>query len=63
MRKNIKSPCVNICATENGKCLGCYRTVEEIARWTTYSDAEKKEVLRKISERKIDDMDYYGFPG
>ena len=63
MRKNIKSPCINICTTRGNMCQGCYRTTEEIGGWVKYSDEEKKEVLGKISERKIgEEMDYYDFP-
>ena len=33
-------------------CRGCYRTLDEIARWGTMSDAERDEVLAKLSERR-----------
>ena len=32
----IKTPCVQVCAIdgESGLCLGCYRTLPEIANWS-----------------------------
>jgi len=47
-----KSPCVNVCQLENRThnmvCIGCLRTQEEIADWTTYTELEKDKVLRRI---------------
>ena len=34
-----------------GLCRGCYRTLDEIARWGTMSDAERQEVVAKLAER------------
>jgi predicted Fe-S protein YdhL (DUF1289 family) len=34
-----------------GYCRGCLRTIDEIARWASYSPEQKKEVLLKIKER------------
>lgn len=33
-------------------CVGCWRTLEEIARWTRYSDAERAEVTAALPARK-----------
>jgi predicted Fe-S protein YdhL (DUF1289 family) len=33
-------------------CEGCARTIEEIASWTRFSDAEKQAVWRRIAERR-----------
>ncbi|EIE02321.1 PF06945 family protein [Leptospira licerasiae serovar Varillal str. VAR 010] len=38
---------------ETGLCEGCYRTLEEIGRWTMYSEDERKSIRLKIEERKI----------
>jgi len=47
-----KSPCVNVCQLENRMhdmiCIGCLRTQEEIADWTTYTELEKYKVLWRI---------------
>ena len=34
-----------------GLCRGCYRTLDEIARWGTMSDAEREEVIGNLAER------------
>lgn len=54
MEEEVKSPCKNICIRENGVCIGCYRTVEEIARWRTLSNDGKKIVLRNAKRRKAE---------
>ena len=33
-------------------CAGCYRTIEEISRWSSYTDKEKKEIIKLLSKRK-----------
>jgi uncharacterized protein len=45
----VKSPCVKICRLESNVCVGCGRTVDEIARWMRMTDAERKEVINRIS--------------
>ena len=49
----IESPCVNICTLDarKGLCLGCGRTVNEIARWTAMSDFERRQVTDKLPGR------------
>tara|TARA_B100000768_G_C10962338_1_gene242231 strand:+ start:108 stop:302 length:195 start_codon:yes stop_codon:yes gene_type:complete len=46
----IKSPCVDVCKIdpESKACLGCNRTIEEIANWSSLNDSEKKNILTKI---------------
>jgi len=33
-------------------CRGCFRTLEEIARWSTMSDEERDQVLLLLEDRK-----------
>jgi predicted Fe-S protein YdhL (DUF1289 family) len=42
----IESPCVKICTLDacSGLCLGCGRTIDEIARWSAMSAAERDHV-------------------
>jgi len=49
----IESPCVNICTLDarSGLCLGCGRTVDEIARWTAISAAERTRVISELPAR------------
>jgi predicted Fe-S protein YdhL (DUF1289 family) len=65
MRKMIKSPCVKLCQqNEDGICLGCFRTNQEIIDWYNLTPVEQLEVRRKATERRneIRGDDYYGFP-
>jgi len=47
------SPCVEVCRIDpvTGLCLGCRRTLDEIARWRDFSAAEKKAVLERLASR------------
>ena len=51
----VKSPCTSICAIDYnvGFCLGCKRTVKEIANWPNLCDVEKKQILLKTLDRKF----------
>ena len=48
------SPCVQVCSLhpDGSYCLGCFRTVEEIGAWGTYSDSERDVVLRELDARR-----------
>lgn len=48
----VKSPCMSVCALdENDLCFGCYRTLNEITHWHSYSNEEKITILRKVNQR------------
>ena len=48
----FQSPCVGICEIDDdGLCLGCRRTDEEIFSWLTYSEEERIEKLKKMKQR------------
>jgi uncharacterized protein len=43
------SPCVDICRLDaTGLCIGCRRTLGEIAEWSSASDARRHEILREL---------------
>ncbi len=50
----IKTPCVKVCFVDPkaGVCLGCFRTMEELGRWTRYSDAERDAIMQALPERE-----------
>jgi len=50
----VPSPCVNVCQMhpENNYCVGCLRTIDEIANWLDMRNKEKVEVLAKIEQRR-----------
>ena len=50
--KEIKSPCKGICTLdEKGKCIGCFRKLDEIANWSVYTNDEKRKVLKLLELR------------
>lgn len=52
--KAIATPCVMVCAVdgESGLCLGCFRTLKEIAGWRSLSDAERAAVMAELPSRR-----------
>ena len=66
MKSEIKSPCIKVCKyDQEGNCMGCHRSMEEITNWIFMSDTEKKETLKNAELRKKtpirgnNDYDYY----
>jgi predicted Fe-S protein YdhL (DUF1289 family) len=49
----IETPCIKICTLDarSGLCLGCGRTVDEIARWSAMSAAERARVMAELPAR------------
>jgi hypothetical protein len=52
----IESPCLKTCTLDarSGLCLGCGRTVEEIAGWSSMSAAERARVMNELPARLAD---------
>ncbi len=48
-----ESPCILVCTMDakSGLCLGCHRTLNEIAGWSAASDDEKRAILARVAER------------
>jgi hypothetical protein len=36
---------------KSGLCIGCARTLDEIARWAEMSDAERERVIAQLPHR------------
>jgi len=48
----IASPCISICALdENDVCVGCYRSGQEITRWSVAENVERRAILANAAER------------
>ena len=45
---SISSPCVSICEKENGRCIGCGRTEQEIEVWRDLSETERLEIMARL---------------
>ncbi|MDP9108185.1 MAG: DUF1289 domain-containing protein [Pseudomonadota bacterium] len=48
------SPCINICTMNqlSGLCDGCQRNIDEIAFWSSSTEAEKRAIWRSINQRR-----------
>lgn len=43
------TPCVGICElAADGYCVGCHRSGEEIGRWTSMDDSERRLLMDEI---------------
>jgi predicted Fe-S protein YdhL (DUF1289 family) len=52
----VASPCINVCRMDDatGLCLGCFRTIEEIALWSQASSAQRLRVLLAVERRRVE---------
>ncbi|MGR8949921.1 MAG: DUF1289 domain-containing protein [Gammaproteobacteria bacterium] len=55
----IETPCVSVCqlndvdlSNPSTYCLGCYRTVGEIARWGRMTSDERRAIMAGLPQRK-----------
>jgi predicted Fe-S protein YdhL (DUF1289 family) len=51
--RNVPSPCLSVCVMDeaSGLCRGCWRTLDEIAAWSTLRDDDKRAVWGHIAQR------------
>mgnify|MGYP005992946123 CR=1 FL=1 len=45
----MKSPCTKICTLKDEVCIGCGRTLKEIANWSKYTTEERRKILGRLS--------------
>ena len=49
MNQFVVSPCVSVCEVdERDICIGCLRTLDEIARWGVMSHEERMHVMTEL---------------
>lgn len=50
----VPSPCINVCRMDeaSGLCLGCQRTLDEIALWSVFDDDDKRAVWAALAQRR-----------
>lgn len=48
--KKVKTPCIGVCSTGIGDdvCRGCKRFANEVIDWNSYTDEEKRNVIRRL---------------
>lgn len=50
---NVESPCIrNCCLDDDDICVGCYRSLAEITRWSLVNDSAKMEILAAAETRR-----------
>lgn len=54
MTMTVASPCISVCRMDaaTGLCVGCLRTLDEIASWSVFDDDARRDVWRAIAQRR-----------
>ncbi|MBN8605715.1 MAG: DUF1289 domain-containing protein [Caulobacterales bacterium] len=49
----ISSPCIKVCAVsgQNGLCIGCGRTLREIASWGSLDEPARQAIMAELPGR------------
>jgi predicted Fe-S protein YdhL (DUF1289 family) len=55
-KSKVPSPCINVCKMnpQTGLCEGCFRTIDEIAQWSTATEEMKRAVWVEIKRREAE---------
>ena len=50
----LETPCIGVCMinAEDERCHGCYRTLDEIASWGSYSAARRRAIMEQLEHRR-----------
>lgn len=56
MTSTMETPCVAVCMMDpkTKMCLGCGRTLPEIARWRRMETAERHAIMDTLPQRMLD---------
>ena len=51
---NLESPCIKVCTLDpaTGLCIGCLRTLDEIAGWVELTDEERAAIRAALPTRR-----------
>jgi len=48
-----ESPCIGVCALDDAaRCVGCLRTLDEIAAWSRLSPPAQRALLAELARRR-----------
>lgn len=49
----VSTPCTKVCAVngQTGLCIGCGRTLAEIANWGGMDDAQRRTIMAELPAR------------
>lgn len=50
----VPSPCINVCRMDerSGWCVGCFRSLDEIAAWSRLDDERRRALWQRLPERR-----------
>ena len=51
----LETPCIKVCTLDArmGVCLGCGRTIDEIARWANMNNSERSKIMCELPSRLV----------
>jgi predicted Fe-S protein YdhL (DUF1289 family) len=54
-QSSVASPCINVCDIEktSNYCIGCGRSLDEIARWASATDEQRSAIKQSLPERLV----------
>jgi predicted Fe-S protein YdhL (DUF1289 family) len=49
----METPCIKVCVIDTGSrlCIGCGRTLGEIAAWSSLSSADRQRIMATLKDR------------
>jgi uncharacterized protein len=49
----VSTPCTKVCAVSGrtGMCIGCGRTLREIAAWSDYDERQRRAIMDQLPAR------------
>ena len=52
---SITTPCTKVCTLDpiSRLCIGCGRTLDEIARWSALSEGERARIMAELPARAM----------
>ncbi len=50
----IATPCIKVCVVdgESGLCLGCFRSLQEVAAWQKLTEADRSSIMAELPSRR-----------
>ena len=53
MDEPVSTPCIKVCAVsgQHGLCIGCGRTLKEIAEWGAMAEPERLAIMAELDAR------------
>jgi predicted Fe-S protein YdhL (DUF1289 family) len=51
----VGSPCTSVCRmdADGVYCIGCLRTLDEIAGWAGFDDERRRQIWKQLSQRRM----------